>query len=649
MNVRAGNPPDIETILKQIRRPKKAVVTAGMPYANGPLHIGHLAGALIPPDIYARWLRMLIGRDNVLYVCGNDDHGSTSEVSALLAGRPIREFIDEIHDKQSETLKRYAIDLDIFSGTSRPECFPAHRDLAQDFLRRLYKNGMLEKKTSRQWFDPKMERFLPDRFVRGKCPNPKCDNENAYGDECDCCGLQYESSELISPRSAISDATPILKDTVHWWLDMWKVSEVLRAWIQSKEKEWRMPVYNEVIHTVLPSLSFANTFEPKYKEIKADLPKHKSKYAAGKKVQVQFDSKDELYQGQARLKESGIDSELMDTWAHRSITRDVAWGIPLPVDLDPEMAGKTLYVWPDSLIAPISFTKLALAQKGRDAAEYAAFWRDPEARIYQFLGQDNIFFYTLMQGTMWLGTQKDPAHLPQAGELQMTEILSSFHLMVGGEKMSKSRGNFLTGDQLLDEKGYTADQVRYYLALLSLPEKSSNFDFASFEERNRFLAGPMNAAFEKPISAVHSKFGGKIPEGKLNEKVVQETTRIVKQYVRAMEKAEYSTLLFAIENYARQINSLFTQFKPHDDRFPEEARRDALFSCFYVLKNIMIMLYPFVPETMERLRESLKLDPAVFRVDELGKPMPAGHEIGEKQTYFPAVAEAPAAPQEPRT
>jgi methionyl-tRNA synthetase len=504
---------------------------------------------------------------------------------------------------------------------------------------------MLEKKTSRQWFDPKMERFLPDRFVRGKCPNPKCENDSAYGDECDSCGLQYEPTELISPRSAISDATPILKDTVHWWLDMWKVSEVLREWIQGKKDQWRMPVYNEVIHTVLPSLSFPNTFEPKYKEIKAELPQHKSKYAAGKKIQVQFESKTDLYRGQEQLKSHGIEAELMDSWAHRSITRDVAWGIPLPVDLDPDMKGKTLYVWPDSLIAPISFSRVALKNKGRDLSEHAAFWRDPEARIYQFLGQDNVFFYTLMQGAMWLGTQEDPTHLPRAGELQMTEILGAYHLMVGGEKMSKSRGNFYTGDQILDEKGYAADQVRYYLAILNLAEKSSNFDFASFDERNRFLAGPLNAAFEKPISAVHSKFGGKVPEGVLNEKVLQETTRIVKQYAKQMEKAEYSTLLFAIENYARQINSLFTQFKPHDDRFPEEARRNALYSCFYVLKNIMIMLHPFVPETMDRLRETLRLDPSVFRVDELGKPIPAGHEIGPKQTYFPAVAEAPAQTQ----
>src|SRR5689334_14740882 len=205
-----GAPTDVASVLAQLKRPSRALLTAGMPYANGPLHIGHLAGAHLPPDIYSRWMGMLIGRENVLFVCGTDDHGSTSELAALKQGKPIREFLDEIHAQQKITLSRFNISLDTYSGTSRPECFPIQKELCQDFLRRLHANGMLEKRTSRQWFDPKMQRFLPDRFVRGKCPNPKCDNTEAFGDECDRCGAQYEPTQLIEPRSTISDATPEL-------------------------------------------------------------------------------------------------------------------------------------------------------------------------------------------------------------------------------------------------------------------------------------------------------------------------------------------------------------------------------------------------------------------------------------------------------
>jgi methionyl-tRNA synthetase len=185
--------------------------------------------------------------------------------------------------------------------------------------------------------------------------------------------------------------------------------------------------------------------------------------------------------------------------------------------------------------------------------------------------------------------------------------------------------------------GYDTDQVRYFLSTLSLAEKQSNFDFETFNERNKFLAGPMNAAIEKPISAVHSKFGGRVPNGKLLEKTEKETMKIVQMYVKNMEKADYLTLLGQIENYARSINSLFVQYKPHDDRQPEESRNDALYTCYYILKNLMIMLHPFAPMTMEKVRQSLNLPDNVFSVDELGTGITVGHLIGEKQEFFKAV------------
>ena len=359
----------------------------------------------------------------------------------------------------------------------------------------------------------------------------------------------------------------------------------------------------------------------------------------GKKVECLFDSKADLAKAQSVLEASGIASTITDKWGYRPITRDVSWGIPVPPELDPEMKGKTLYVWPDSLIAPIVFTQVALEKSGRKLEQYKEFWCDPEATVVQFLGQDNVFFYVIMQGSMWLGHKTDPQTLPAQGDLQMTEILSVFHLMVNGEKMSKSKGNFYTGDQLL-EMGYSPDQVRYFLAMLSLPVKASNFDFTHFAERNKFLAGPLNAAFEKPISACHSKYNSTVPAGQLIGKVEAETLKLVQMYLRSMQKGDYSTLLGQVENYARQINSLFSQFKPHDDRAPEVERKDALYSCFYVLKNLMIMLAPFVPHTMNELRQSLNLPESILRASELGTAIPAGHVIREKRTYFPAVENA---------
>ncbi|HEY8430717.1 MAG TPA: class I tRNA ligase family protein, partial [Sandaracinaceae bacterium] len=557
--------PTVEEIVARVPRPKKAVVTAGMPYANGPLHLGHLAGAHVPADIYARWLGMVIGRRNVLFVNGTDDHGSTSELAAMRAGEPVREFIDRIHAEQAKTLERYGIGVDIYSGTSQPDCFALQTELTDWMIRRLHANGMLEKRRSPQWYDPKLGRFLADRFVRGTCPN--CGAPDAYGDQCDTCGKAHDPSELRAPRSAVSDATPELRETAHLYLDMGAVSETLRVWVQSKQKTWRANVVAVALDHLLPSLTIAAGDEAAYKAIKKDLPKHKQRYARGKQVELQFGSRADLETARRILAEHGIESQVADAWARRAITRDTPWGVPVP-PIDPEIEGKTLYVWPDSLIAPISFTKLALKARGEDPAEYASYWCDPDARVVQFLGQDNIFFYVLMQGALWLGSQKDPHRLPERGELQLTDVFGCFHLMVGGEKMSKSRGNFYTADQLLDERGYSADQIRYYLSLLGLPEKPSDFDFAKLDERNAFLAGPMNAAFEKPISACHSKFGGRVPEGALNPKVAKETVRIVQRYTKAMQRADYPSLLFELENYARQINGLFAQYKPHDDRWP---------------------------------------------------------------------------------
>jgi methionyl-tRNA synthetase len=628
----------VSEILERIERPSRAVITAGMPYANGPLHLGHLAGAQLPADIHARFMGMLIGRDKVLYVCGTDEHGSTSELAAIDAGRPIREFIDGVHERQAETMRRYGIDLDVYSGTSRPDCYPLQKDLSDWFLTRLHENGLLQKRSSKQWYDPEIERFLADRFVRGRCPNPSCDNEDAYGDQCDRCGQAHDPADLIDPRSAVSDATPELRETVHWFLDMWSVSETLRVWVESKKRTWRKGVVSQVLDHLLPSLRFEAEHEDAYKAIKKTLPKHKQRYARGKQIVAQFGNRADFETARAALKDAGIETEVVDEWAYRAITRDTPWGIPVP-DIDPDLAGKTLYVWPDSLIAPISFSRLALQERGEDPERIAEFWRDPAARVYQFLGQDNVFFYVLMQGAMWLGTQGEPHRLPRAGELQLTDVFGCFHLMVEGEKMSKSRKNFYTCDQLLDEKGYNADQIRYYLAILGLPEKTSDFEFQKLDERNAFLAGPMNAAFEKPISACHSKFGGRVPEGKLDDKVRNETIRIVQRYAKAMQRADYPSLVFEIERYARLINSLFARFKPHDDRHPEPERADALYSCFYVLKNLIILLYPFVPATVDRVRESLRLPESVFSVDALGTGIEPGHEIGAQQEYFPAVPE----------
>lgn len=627
----------IHSILDRTPRPEKVLVTGGMPYANGPLHVGHLAGALVPPDIYTRWARMWVGQENVLFVCGTDDHGSTSEVAAHKAGKPVREFIDEIHDLQKMTMNRYSIGLDVYSGTSAPDNYPTHKQICQDIMRKLHANGMLNKVRSKQWYDPSMDLFLADRYVVGTCP--RCGHERAYSDECDSCGANYDAEELLNPVSTMSGETPVLRETDHWWLDMWKVVDLLKPWIESKSRTWRKLVYKEVLGQVVPCIVFSNQFEDTFKEVKDQLPKCKSRYASGKRIVVQFENLTDLETGKKMLEDKGVEVDLHDGWAHRSITRDISWGIPVPEEIDDEMKGKTLYVWPDSLIAPLAFTQLALKKKGLDPESYKDYWCNPKAQVSQFIGSDNVFFYIIMQGALWLGSQAEVTRMPVEGELQMTDVYANCHLLINGEKMSKSTGNYYTADELIQKHGFVPDQIRYYLSQLSLPKKQSNFEMDGLKEKCRFLAGPLNAAFEKPISAAHSKFGGKVPEGELIDKTGDATRKMVITYQKMMQRADYPDLLYLIENYARLINKLFSKYKPHDDRYPEKERTDGLFSAFFILKSLLIMLYPFIPETAEKVRGALNLPESVYSIDQLGTPLEPGHEVGDLVEFFPPQGE----------
>jgi methionyl-tRNA synthetase len=631
------SPPTIEQIKQRVVRPKKALITSGMPYANGPVHIGHLAGTAIPADIMARFFRMLIGSDNVLFVCGSDDHGSTTELTAAKSGESVSAVIERFHAIHSRTFKRYAISVDNYSGTSRSETFAFHKEFSQNVVRDLQQKGMLEKNVSLQWFDKEIGKFLQDRFVTGKCPNQKCGNLSAFSDYCDVCGNRFEPNELQDPKSALTQTTPELRPTTHWWLNMWSVVDTIVSIVKSKQKVWRQNTYNEVINTVEPSFTFSNEYENTYKGVKATLPVHKSKYASGKRILIQTSSTKELNQIKESLVSLGVKTEDLKDWAIRSISRDVSWGIPMPEDVDPEMKGKTFYVWPDSLLAPIAFSKAALVSRGQNPEKWKEYWTDPEARVCQFIGQDNVYFYTTMQAGLWISSQKDIHRSPIAGELQPTDVYSVFHLLVEGEKMSKSTGNMFTGEELLDDKGFDPDQLRYFLASLSLAEKPSNFDFSWLKERCKFLAGPLNAAFEKPISACQSKFNSRVPVLEVSEKVKLETTKIIQKYLHCMPKADYPVLLGQLENYARLINSIFSQFKPHDDREEESSRRQALSDCFYILKQLVIMLYPFAPATIERVCASLNMDVSGLTIDELGTAMKDQHVIGQKGVFFPAV------------
>ena len=627
-----------QDILAKLSRPTKVVVTAGMPYVNGELHLGHLAGVFVPADIYARWWRMVVGRENVVFVSGSDDHGVEALGAFEKSGKPLAAFISSVRSTHQNTLASYAISLDVYASTSDPKDLPDHTQYCHEFLQALNRKDQLSVRSTEQYYDTQRQCFLPDRWVRGTCP--VCGYGDAYSQECPHCGAYYESTELGEPRSALSGTTPELRSTRHLWWDMFPQAPLLWQHIQSSRSLFPKAVYQQLCGDMAPALNLGESFEESAALLKQNQLSYKKMNQKGGGVRLQFSSFEDLKRACELLEAEGVVCEVHKSWARRFLSRDTFWGVSLPEGLGlslEERKQKSFYVWPDSLIAPLSFTKRALRSRGEEEELYLDYWGRSTSERHQFIGVDNLYFYGLMQSALWQASWQGDE--PEEGEWQMSRIHSRFHLQVEGEKMSKSRGNFYTADELLQDRGYSSDQIRYFLATLSLRDKPSNLEFSTLERRNNFLAGPLNAAFEKPLAAAHSKFGGRVPEGQLLDKVRVATEKVMRQYVKFMPQAQYPQFLGAVENYARIINSIFHSHKPHDDRHALEERKDGLYSSFYILKNLLIWLYPFAPDTMERLRKSLGLGPEVYTIDELATGIRPGHKIGVQERFFPSLSQ----------
>lgn len=652
-------------IKAQLLTPERIVITAGMPYANGPIHLGHLAGAFVPADIFARWWRLVLGETNVLFVSGSDDHGVTSLIRARQEGESPARYIARIRQWQLSTFQSYQISLNHYGSTSAPEHLEEHTQICHGFMHGLHSHKLLTVRTTQQWFDASVNMFLPDRLVMGRCP--MCDHEGAYSQECDYCGAQYAPEQLVEPVSSLSGRAPILKDTRHLWLDMYPLAPVIFHHLTTTgRKQYQKAVLAELLADTAPRLAFykqgdgsADDYFRRYQLFKESLGKHKQRAAAGGKLILEFTSYAQLRQAEQECDAAGVPYELPISWSGRAVSRDVSWGLPLPQGLGltaAELQRKTLYVWPESLIAPLSFAAQALQGADTAGQRYQDYWCDPAAERHQFIGIDNVYFYGVMQTALWLAQRADPLELmstepaiegragggvgSKAHELQLSQIHTFFHLQVDGRKMSKSRGEVFTADQMLTSHPSSSDQMRYFLAFLSLKQKPANFDLTLCEQRHDFLAGPMNAALEKPLSAARKHYGACVPAGNLLPKVIRETEKILRITVKMMPQSKYPQFLLAAENYARLINSLFATYKPHDDRFPAAERGDALYSCFFILKNLVILLAPFAPTVMDELRQSLALGPEVYAWSELATPLPAGHAIETRtRTYFaPAAA-----------
>ena len=427
--------------------PKRAVITGGMPYGNKELHFGHVGGMFVFADAYARFLRDRIGKENVLFVGGTDCYGSPiaegwrKKVADGEFEGSLTDFVQRNHDKQQKTLDDYGISPDIFAASGLSRSKEIHAEVTDWFISSLYKKGQLNKISTMQFYDEKAGCFLNGRQVIGKCPIEGCTSEKGYADECDL-GHQYMPENLIDPVSTLTGEKPSMRPVTNWYFKLRDYEELLKNWIEmlKKRKDVR-PVVCKTIEEFLkpPVIYIKREFEEKYLTLKDQMPEHEYFEEAKKpSFTVQFKTLSDCDEAVKVLVNNGIRYRTGKTLVPFRLTGNIEWGVPAPVMDDVE--GLTVWVWPESLWAPISFTQTLLEQRGRSRDEWKDYWCSKDSGVYQFIGQDNIYFYGIAEPAMWMAQQESAEKTadPAEGEMQMPTIIANHHILFLDKKASSS-------------------------------------------------------------------------------------------------------------------------------------------------------------------------------------------------------------------
>ena len=455
----SNNEPNTETM---IHWPKRAVVTAGMPYGNKSLHFGHVGGVFVPADCYARFLRDRIGKDNVVFVSGTDCFGSPieegyrKEVEAGKFEGTIEDYVRRNHDAQKATLDSYDISLDIYEGSGLGHCAEVHRSVTREFIQRLYEKGHLHLESTLQFYDPKEKMFLNGRQVVGHCPVQGCKSEKAYADECDL-GHQYDPADLINPVSSVSGTVPEMREVKNWYFDLPEFFEIVRDYARSAEEDQqiRSIVTKTIEEFLVPPIIYIKVeLFDKYQQIADKLPEHVYRDAQKGKQSFEIEFKTVADRDKARtvLTDAQIRFRTGKALVPFRISGNVEWGVPVP---EIEGAkGLTTWCWPESLWAPISFTIARNDAKGLARSDWRKFWCDKNACVYQFIGQDNLYFYGVAQPALFAAMQSSSHECAEApdGELQQTKLIANYHILFGDKKASSSS----------DIKPPSADELHNY-------------------------------------------------------------------------------------------------------------------------------------------------------------------------------------------
>jgi len=545
---------------------QKILVTSALPYANGPIHLGHLSGAYLPADIYVRYQR-LKGSD-IIYICGSDEHGVPITISADKEGVSPQVIIDRYHEANKEAFRQFGMSFDIYSRTS----LLIHHETGKEFFLEFYNRGILKEKKSFQFYDEQAKMFLPDRYVEGTCPN--CGYEEARSDECENCGTLYDPTELKNPKSKITGKTPVLKETSHWFFPLGDYQNRLEEYVDTMSKTYGW--------------------------------------------------KDNVLQY--------CRSWFKDGLKDRAITRDLDWGIPLPLD---KIKGKVIYVWFEAVLGYISATK-ELSQRSGKENLWKEYWQNPDTKYIAFIGKDNVVFHTIIFPAIlmaWNDGRKEQYCIPQ-------NVPANEFLNFEGKKFSKSRNWGIDVDDFL--KLFPADPLRYTLAA-NLPEtRDTDFYWKEFQARNNNeLADILGNFINRTFTFVHKHFEGKVPAKEKIEKIDSDMLELISEYPAKVgnlfERYGIKEGTLEVMNLARAGNKYFNDSEPWKTiKSDKEKCGTTLNICLQTIFTLAELFYSIVPYSSEKLFKMLNSKPVSW--DDSGKEnLPAGHQLNNTEILFPKI------------
>ena len=623
--------------------PQRAVITGGMPYGNKSLHLGHIGGVFVHADIFARFMRDRIGKENVIFVSGTDCYGSPiveyyrkGKEAGTIEGS-IEDFVMSNHKIQKEILEAYSVSPNLFGTSAFGRAGEVHKELGARILKGLYEKGHLKKISSPQFYDAKLGAYLNGRQVVGKCPVPGCRSEKGYADECDL-GHPYEPKDLINPKSSLTGETPEMREVSNWYIDLPAFRKELTEWADSLSD---IPGYRKnVISTVKeflepPVLYVMQDYEEDLKKVDLGIP-HVVREDK-KSIILEFRNLEEREQAAEILNKTDIRFRAGKTLTPFRMTGNVDWSLPAP-DLE-DLKGLTFWVWPESLWTPISFTSTYLESQGKDKEEWKKWWSSKDAGVYQFIGEDNIYFYSLAEMSIFMGFESETPHAdPAEGELQLPRLVANCHLLQGDKKVSSSgEEKPIMAMDLLDY--YTPEQLRAHFFSLGLGMRPISFRPKPFNpdaqpkdadpvlKEGNLLSNVMNRLCRSCFYTAQKYFDGSLPYGEIDPEVKEEADQALMEWEITMHRQEFHRAMSVLDKYVRSVSKYWA--KNVQNEMEADEIGPILVNVFHMVRTAVLMLHPIAPTGTEMVRDYLGASEDFFNWEYCFEPVYRFVENGE--------------------